>query len=172
MHWLGFFSELKNKRLSICLMYIDKRRIIWILFMLLLFVSSYSREVIFRSVNAMIAGESEFYAKTTSIDFLTKYSAQELYRLKYYLTIGFTLVFVGLTSLGLKFSFVNSLPYLLSLGLYGVVVLLSGISIVIALLLGEFSSFYPFLRDMVGLIHNPLLFIILSIGQIAMSKYN
>lgn len=142
-----------------------KRNFIWLLFLILLFVSSYYREVWFRSINALIGGEDFFYAKTTELPFLKSWASQELYRLKYVLTIAFSLLFMLLTTLGLKWSFTRKLPFQISLGLYALLIIVAGISLVIALILGQFSDFYPFLRTLVGVIHNPLLFIILSAGE-------
>lgn len=147
-----------------------KKRIVWFVFLLLLFVCSYSREVLFRSINAMIAGETVFYAKTTAIDFLSNYSSRELYQLKYILTVAYSLIFICLTAFGLRLSFSSKLSFILSIGIYALLALTAVLSIVIALTLGKFSNFYPFLRELVGLIHNPLLFIILSIGHIALAK--
>lgn len=142
-----------------------KRHFIWLAFLILLFVSSYFREVWFRSINALIGGEDFFYAKTTELPFLKSWASQELYRLKYVLTIAFSLLFMLLTAFGLKWSFTSKLPFQISLGLYALLILVAGISLVIALILGQFSDFYPFLRTLVGVIHNPLLFIILSAGE-------
>jgi hypothetical protein len=128
-------------------------------------VSSYYREVWFRSVNALIGGEDFFYAKTTELPFLKSWASHELYRLKYVLTAGFSILFMGLTALGLKWSFKSNLPFQISLGIYSLLLLTAGISIVIALILNQFSDLYPFLRSLVGIIHNPLLFIILSAGE-------
>ena len=142
-----------------------KRNFIWLLFLILLFVSSYYREVLFRSINAIIDGEDFFYAKTTELPFLKNWTASELNRLKYILTIGFSVLFVLLTTFGLKWSFKSNLAFQISLGLYAIVVLVAGISLLIALITNQFNDFYPFLRTLVGLIHNPLLFIILSAGD-------
>lgn len=143
----------------------NKRNFIWLLFLILLFVSSYYREVWFRSINALIGGEDFFYAKTTELPFLKNWASQELYRLKYVLTIVFSLLFMGLTLFGLKWSFTNKLAFQIGLGLYALLILVAGITLTLALLLGQFSDFYPFLRTLVGIIHNPLLFIILSAGE-------
>lgn len=142
-----------------------KRHFIWLAFLILLFVSSYFREVWFRSINALIDGEDFFYAKTTELPFLKSWASHELYRLKYVLTIAFSLLFMLLTAFGLKWSFTSKLPFQISLGLYALLILIAGISLVIALILDQFSDFYPFLRTLVGIIHNPLLFIILSAGE-------
>ena len=142
-----------------------KRKFIWILFLLLLFVSSYYREVLFRSINALIEGEEFFYAKTTELPFLSDWSAKELYRLKYFLTVGFSLLFIFLTSFGLKWSFTNKLPFQISVGIYSLLIIIASIALIISILSNQFNTFYPFLRTLVGIIHNPLLFIILSAGE-------
>ncbi len=126
-------------------------------------MSSYSREVLFRSINALISGEEEFYAKTAEITFLRDWSSLELIRLKYFLTLAYSLLFIGLTIYGLKLAFKQQLPFQISLGIYALVILLAGVLIVFSITFSSFAVMYPYLRDIVGLIHNPILFLLMSI---------
>lgn len=145
------------------------RKLIWLLFLLLLFICSYSREVLFRSINAIMSGEQEFYAKTTEITFLEGWTYQELNRLKFLLTIAYSILFMGLTIYGLKFTFLQKLPFQICIGLYACVILLAGILILFSLAFGSFAELYPYLRDLVGLIHNPVLYLLMSITTFSLN---
>lgn len=145
------------------------RKLIWIIFLILLFLSSYSREVLFRSINALMSGEQEFYAKTTEIAFLKDWTYLELNRLKYFLTFAYSVIFIGLTVYGLKFTFKQELPLQISIGIYGLVILIAGVLILFSLAFGSFSKIYPYLRDLVGLIHNPILFLLMSITTFSLN---
>ena len=147
------------------------RKLIWLIFLLLLFISSYSREVLFRSINALMKGEENFYAKTTELIFLSNWSILELSRLKYFLTIGFSFLFIGLTLYGLKFTFKEKLPFQISLGAYILVVFLAGILILLSLTFSSFTAMYPYLRDLVGAIHNPILFLFISISTYSLKLF-
>lgn len=145
------------------------KKIVWLFFLLLLFVCSYSREVIFRSINALMSGEQFFYAKTTEITFLKDWSFAELNRLKYFLTLAYSVLFIGLTLLGLKVTFKQPLPFQISVGIYALVIIAALFLILFALTFSSFTAMYPFLRDLVGLIHNPILFLFMSITTFSLN---
>ena len=145
------------------------RKLLWVTFLLLLFISSYSREVVFRSINAIMSGEQVFYAKTTEITFLKDWSILELNRLKYILTVAYSALFICLTTFGLKLSFRQQLPFQISLGIYALVIFLAGVLIIASITFSSFANLYPYLRDLIGLIHNPVLFLFMSIATFSLT---
>lgn len=141
-----------------------KRKVIWLSILLLLFISSYYRELWFRSINAIIEGEEHFYAKTTTLPFLMNWSKAELIRLKYFLTVGFSLLFMGLSLLGIRKSFETKLPYYLLIAYYGLIILLAAITLLFGFSFLSFQEVYPFLRKLIDFVHSPLPFLVLSIA--------
>tara|TARA_B100000508_G_C11398152_1_gene246880 strand:+ start:421 stop:873 length:453 start_codon:yes stop_codon:yes gene_type:complete len=148
-----------------------RRASFWIAFLLILFVSGYYREVIFKSINAIIKGEEFFYAKTMALPALFDWSVAELIRLKYILTVSFTLWFALISLLGLKLSFKESTAYFVLIGLYVLIGLISLASLGLMYFIG-FETVYPFLRSLIGAIHNPIPYMLISIGVYAYKKLN
>lgn len=143
-----------------------KSKSAWIIFLLLLFVTSYYREVLFRSINALINGENFFYAKTTELPFLKSWTSQNLLKLKYVLTVVLSLFFMVLTSVGLKNSFKERAPFYISILIYGLLILTAIVISIIGIFFFGFSETYPTLRALVGWIHNPVLYLLISVGMI------
>jgi len=148
-----------------------RKGIIWFLFLLILFVSAYYREVLFRSINAIMEGEEFFYAKTMALPVLFDWTAAELRRLKYILTASFTIWFVLLSLLGLKLSFQEPIAFLTLLGFYVLIGVMTIASICLMYFIG-FDAIYPFLRSLIGAIHNPIPYMLISIGVYAYQKIN
>jgi|GEM_PF-1254565 len=143
----------------------------WIIIIFILFVSSYYREVLFRSINSIMAGDQSFYAKTMDIPFIYGWSFEKLNKLKYILTIAFTFWFMGISLLGLKITFPKTKAIYILSGLYLIVILLMMAS-TLSLLFIDFAQLYPFLRLLIGIIHNPIPFLLLSICFYAFDKLN
>jgi hypothetical protein len=148
-----------------------KKSLLWLLFLILLFVGSYYREVLFRSVNALIAGEDFFYAKTTYLPFLEGWNKAKLLKLKYGMTVGFSVFFMGASLLGLKFSFQEKWPFFILLAIYGLLVVVAGVVAVFGIAFLSFSEVYPILRMFIGWIHSPILYLILSAAYLGTSQY-
>lgn len=138
------------------------KKIIWTLFFLILSALSYLREILFLSVNAVIAGKKVFYAKTTRLDFLLDKSPADLIQLKYALTVSFTILFAIITISGLKKVFTSKLPYYISISLYGIAFLIGSLMILYSLIVEDLNSVYSFLRLIIEYLHNPLIYIVLS----------
>lgn len=117
-----------------------------------------------------MAGETFFYAKTTQLSFLENYSLSDLNKIKYIATLAFSLAFGTITFLGLKYSFRPKLAAQLSLFIYGIIAFIALFSTLIFIFFWNFQTIYPFLRILIGLVHNPLLFLIVSAVFIS-SKY-
>lgn len=139
------------------------RRVFWWLALIALFVLSYWREVVFRSVNAIIEGSTTFYAKTTHLPILMNYSPTELNQLKYGLTVGFTLIFMLITYYGIQKGFKSALGKTMIQFIYGFCIATAILLMLFALFLNQFQTFYPYLRILVGWIHSPLIFLFSSI---------
>jgi hypothetical protein len=140
------------------------RRLAWWITIILLFVLSYWREVGFRSINAIMAGEINFYAKTTELPFLYDLTRTQLNQLKYFLTGAFSIVFISLTYLGIKFSFPEKEGISLAKIIYAICILIAFIILFLAFIFQQFQTFYPYLRILVGWIHSPLIFLFVSVG--------
>lgn len=140
-----------------------KRRLIWWIALLLLSILSYWREVGFRSVNALIAGETNFYAKTKKISFLTDLTVEQLTQLKYILTLGFTFAFILITYLGIQLAIKNRLGITLTKVIYGVCLIIALVLVTIGISFNQFPTIYPYLRILIGWIHSPLIFLFISI---------
>ena len=138
------------------------KKLLWYLFLLLLAILSYYREVLFVSINAVIADKQFFWAKTTQIDFFLNKSSSTLVRYKYIMTIGFTLLFALFTIVGLRVSFKERIPFLLALLTYGLCGFVATVVLIYSLVTNSFESVYSFLRLIIEYLHNPLIYLILS----------
>ena len=139
------------------------RRAVWWAALTLLYLLSYWREVVFRSINDIMGGATTFYAKTTYLPFLMEYPNQQLDQLKYGLTVGFTVLFMLFTFFGIKYSIKNKLGVTLTKLIYAFCILLILLISLFALFIVQFPTFYPYLRILVGWIHSPLIFLFISI---------
>ena len=138
------------------------KKISWFLFLLILTILSYYREVLFMSINAVIADTEFFYAKTTQIDFFLNKSPKALVKYKYIMTIGFTIIFAAFSIIGLRVSFKSTIPYSLAIITYGLFGIVAVVVLLYALATNSFESVYSFLRMIIEYLHNPLIYLILS----------
>ena len=134
----------------------------WLSFLVFLAILSYLREIVFLSVNAIIAGNKSFYAKTTKIPFFLTKSPEVLIQYKYILTVGFTILFAVTTIIGLKLSFRNKLPYYFGIMVYSLCFFVAALVLSYSLLTTSLDNVYSFLRLIIEYLHNPIVFIILS----------
>lgn len=140
-----------------------KRQIVWWGCLLSLFILSYWREVGFRSINAIIAGETLFYAKTTHLHILREFTTDELFKLKYVLTISLTILFAFLTLIGARWGLSNRLGLILAIILYICTLVLGIVITCWGIFFSDFQTVYLYLRILIGWIHNPLIFLFISI---------
>ncbi|NBG66641.1 hypothetical protein [Acidiluteibacter ferrifornacis] len=148
------------------------RRAVWWAALTLLYVLSYWREVVFRSINAIMEGANTFYAKTTPLPYLMNYNPSELNLLKYGLTVGFTVLFMFITYFGIKKGFNSALGKTMVKFIYGFCTVLTILLMLLAFFLNQFPTFYPYLRILVGWIHSPLIFLFISITLYALNTLN
>lgn len=148
-----------------------KRRIVWWFCLLLLFILSYWREVGFRSINAVSSGEAVFYAKTTYFPLLLKLSGTELIKLKYALTISVSLLFIAITIGGIKWGLKDKLGIALVTIIYSGTVILAMLLFIWGFFFSNFQTVYPYLRILIGFIHNPLIFLFISIIVLSSNSF-
>jgi len=148
-----------------------KKIFYWLSFLILLFCASYYREVLFRSVNALIAGEDFFYAKTTHLPFIESWKPVELLKLKYGMTLGFSVFFMGASLAGLRLSFREIWPYYLLSTIYLLLIIIAAVVTIVGLAFLSFSEVYPTLRMFIGWIHSPVLYILFSAAYLGVSAY-
>ncbi len=125
----------------------------------------YFREATFLVINSVIHNNpfpyNSVYLKPP--DFLYALSTQQLLNLKWFLTLAFSLLFMGIT-LGLvqfyfnskKFNYLTVLVYCLLIGI-------SAIITFIGLMLGNFETVYSISRFVVGLAQSPLTSLVLFV---------
>ena len=141
------------------------KKTVWGFFLLLLFGLSYSREVLFLSINSIISGETTFYARTIKIPWLLQQPVDFLVHLKFILTITYSLLFALTTIFGLKFSFKEKLPLRLSLFTYSTLFTIAGLALIIVYLTNSFNNAYPYFRHVIEYLHTPLIFLFLSVSN-------
>lgn len=141
------------------------KKFLWLFFLILLFLLSYLREICFISMNALIAGQSHNYANTQLPAFFYQLDPAELSQLKWLLTIFFSLLFIALSYFGLRFA-VSKAASLWLILIYSAIIGAAILSLSI-MLFQDFNYLYPFLRMLIGIIHSPLLFIMISTSHYA-----
>lgn len=139
----------------------------WIIFLLLLSIASYFREMLFLGVNEIINNDFDYNPYSYQPNFLKAKSLGYLIKVKFSMTAGFSILFAVLTILGLRISFSSKFPSKFAMFTYLFLFILGGLIAVITKLLGGFDIFYPFLRELIGYIHNPLIFILISVAILA-----
>ena len=139
---------------------------------MLLFISSYYREVLFRSINAIIDGDAFFYAKTMELPLFQDWTVSELVRFKYVLTIGFSVVFMLFSLVGLKTTFKARTPLYIAIAIYLILILLSIVIGIVGFSFINFETVYPYLRKIIGFIHSPLLFLFVSVSFIGVQSFS
>lgn len=142
----------------------------WCIFLILIAVSCYLREIVFLSINQYLSGGELFYASTFEIPKLESFNNGELIKLKVFLTILFTLLISGLTIAGCKSIFSSKFAYQLSIATY-IVIAISCVLISSTLfIVGNRSQIYPSLRFVIEYLHSPLLFIFFSVANYSIPK--
>lgn len=137
----------------------DRKQWIWGIALTLLFIwLGAMREVIFVNMNEQILflqGGRDGYRVIPQLHFLGNYSIAELERWKWILTIAFTLcnLFFSLLALKIVLRFHGSRRWLLAL--YGLGLLISGLSYVGGKILGHAELGYTVSRVIMGALQSP-----------------
>ena len=125
-------------------------------------VISYFRETLFLGVNEIINQDFDYNPYSYQPDLLINQPKASLIKLKFILTALFSVLFAIITSLGLRFSFKQKFPYQLSIILYLVIFAVAIVTAMVSVPFHKFQVVYPFLREIIDYLHNPLIFILLS----------
>lgn len=141
-----------------------------LLLIVVVFIASYWREVVFLQINALIKNEVWNYSNTLPFALLKTQSKEALLRLKWILTIIFSISIGGSTYLYIQ----TTTTYLWMTRLVNIVFasLMGAVGIVGCLYFFTTYKelFYPGLRILIGLFQTPLLLIILGIITYAVNK--
>lgn len=143
------------------------KKLLWVISLIVLFLLSYIREVSFIGINAIIEGQSHNYANTQLPGFFYSLSTSQLYQLKWILTALFSLFFMLVSFLGIRFSINKSTGSWTAIS-YAVIIFVTLIVLSLGLIVAGFHSVYPFLRTVIGIVHSPLIFLMISISYYAM----
>ncbi|KAA3650581.1 MAG: hypothetical protein DWP98_04425 [Bacteroidetes bacterium] len=138
------------------------KKINWFVFLFLLFLLSYFRETVFLGINEIIEGNFESHPYTFKPEILFQYTTAALSNFKYILTGFFSILFASTTLFSLRFAFHDKLAFKIGFLTYSIAlasILLAAIS---SLLLFDFAQVYPFIRSIIGYIHSPLIYILIS----------
>lgn len=137
-------------------------KIRWFLFLLLISIICYLREILFLSINQYISGNLIFYANSIEIPFLKDYTSQQLTYLKVALTLLFTALISGVSILGLKKSFTSKLPFLTSILGYTLVSVFAVLYALFLYFIGNSADIYTILRLAIEYLHSPLFYLLFS----------
>ncbi len=130
-------------------------------------MTSYFREMIFLGVNEIISNDFDYNPYSYQPIFLKSKPLPYLIKVKFSMTAGFSFLFAVLTILGLRISFSSKFPSKFAMFAYSFLFILGGLMAVITKILGGFDIFYPFLRELIGYIHNPVFYILISATTLA-----
>ena len=144
------------------------KKVIWILFLFLLFLLSYFREVTFIGINALIEGVEYNYANTQLPAYFSTLSHAQLTTHKWILTALFSLVFIALSTIGIYLG-IGKKRAVWILTIYLTILAVACLILMVGLFILNFKTIYPFLRILVGVIHSPLLYLLISISSYAIS---
>ncbi len=117
-----------------------------------------------------MAGQTFFYADTTEIELISDWQTGKLVKLKYFLTLAFSLLFIGITLAGLHWGFSSRLPFKLGVLLFSGIIFAAFMMILLGITLYQFNEVYPVLRWMIGWLHSPLPYLFLSISYLAVTN--
>lgn len=135
-----------------------------VLLILIITFFGYYRDFVFVSINAYLkALEYDVDAPLPSIlSFMKNPDYSEVSALKWVLTLLFTLIYLGISLLGLKLIFNNRNYYYITIGLYVAITVVAGTFMVIGFVIKSAApSLYEFSRYMMGIAQSPLILMIL-----------
>lgn len=143
---------------------VTKNIIAFVIFILIAFLG-YCRELIFLTINAVLS-KAPFPYSTSYVKppiFLYSYNSSSLLKLKWGLTLAFSILFCFSTYALIKFYFRDKKANKLVLVTYGFFFFISLLIAVIGILFNIFNDLYPISRFISGLLQSPLSSIILFI---------
>jgi hypothetical protein len=140
----------------------------WFSILIALSILSYIRESTFISLNAYAKGEHFNYANTYLPKSFVRWALSDFQQNKVILTLLFSLAFISLTIWGIKYGLQKKIFTKIAIGIYSMFVLLAAAFIISGLIMGDWKTFYPFLRILIGYLHNPLIYLFLSVTSFSL----
>lgn len=140
-----------------------KKYILLLLIVCVLLLMGYYRDFVFKTINALLQAK-EYDAVFTSpptLQFLDHYSAEALIKLKWALTLLFTLVYCGITLFTINIVFGKKKYNQLTIAAYAVIILLSGMLMLLGYAFGLAEHMYEPARYLMGLAQSPVILMIL-----------
>jgi len=134
------------------------------LIVLLLLVLGYYRDFIFKEINAIIQSKelNASYTAAPSIQFMQDYATSFLIKLKWTLTLLFSLVYLGIALFTIHLIFRNPKFNRITIITYLVVGFISGIFMLIGYVFtGLSDKMYEFSRYLMGMAQSPIILMIL-----------
>jgi hypothetical protein len=142
----------------------SKKHILLLLIVCILLTLGYYRDFVFKTINALLQAK-EYDAVFTSppaLQFLDHYSAGGLIKLKWTLTLLFTVVYWGITLFTINIVFDKKKYNRLTSGVYIVILLLSGTLMLLGYAFhGLAEGMYEPARYLMGLAQSPVILMIL-----------
>jgi hypothetical protein len=142
----------------------QKKYILVLLIVCTLLLLGYYRDFVFRTINTVIQAK-EYDAAFTSpptLQFLDQYTYEGLIKLKWTLTLLFTLVYLGITLFTVKIVFDKKKYNRITIGVYAVIMLLSGLLMLTGYVFNSLlETMYELSRNLMGLAQSPIILMIL-----------
>jgi hypothetical protein len=129
-----------------------------------LLIVGFSRDFIFKSINALVKAndfDMDYYLHP-SLSYLEQFENTTLIKIKWLLTLIFSLLYFIIDYISIKSLFKNQTYLKILFFTYVSVFLISGILILIGILLqGQRQAMYEFARYLMGMLQSPLILMIL-----------
>jgi hypothetical protein len=141
-----------------------KKYILLLLIVCILLLLGYFRDFVFKTINALLQAKQydALFTSPPTLQFLDGYSARELIKLKWVLTLLFTFVYWGITLFTIKIVFDKKKFNRLTNGVYIVVLLLSGLLMLLGYAFnGLAEHMYEPSRYLMGIAQSPVILMIL-----------
>jgi hypothetical protein len=141
-----------------------KKYILLLAIVCVLLLLGYYRDFVFKTINALLQAKDydAVFTAPPTLQFLDHYSAAGLIKLKWALTLLFTLVYLGLTLFTIRIVFDEQKYSRLTIGVYIVIMLLSGILMLMGYAFdGLAERMYEPARYLMGLAQSPVILMIL-----------
>lgn len=135
-----------------------------LLMILVILLLGYYRDFLFRTLNSILQARDyeSAYNVPPSLKFLDGYSYSMLVRLKWILTIAFSLLYLSLSLITLRLLFNNRKYGLITIGVYIIVMAVSGIFMFLGVLFQDISPrMYEIARYLMGMAQSPIILMIL-----------
>lgn len=135
----------------------------YILIIALLALLGFYRDFVFKNINAFLqALDYEMqYDLPPSLNFMERYEYETLVRLKWILTLLFSLIYLLISFISVRFIFGDKKFSRITVGAYLGIILISGIFILLGMVFGNSGKMYEFARYLMGMAQSPLILMIL-----------